>query len=1030
MKAFQVLFLFGLLGLTLAYLSYIYQNIFHVPDSRPSKESNATRNNASNIANVSDSKSSVKPVPNETTKRPNLPTAIKFNAFEQKYVDTINSQLAIPFEFNTEENWDDRVQRYVFYSVVFSSAMPKPIANRRPLPSLAKNESAILSINFFAKMALSVRNTLRLTAKEAEYFIKRTGELKVASGALVLAGSILGLIGLILAPVGGVALSATAISVITASSIATEIVGTGVDFASDMINPTEESFEKMAKSQMEMFEKQGKFLNTLLEESIVALDKSSRNMSKSELKDAEKYLYLYDMAENMDFNNATKQIFKHILRRYGGWRAFNTLRGTINYDGIDPVYLKSAENFITMPFVLKKIYKHVSYVDLMTRDYPKFVAALEGKTLFEGKPIASILVSDTSGKMSTLAAKLFKDDIDTMMKKIARFCVGCSKKAIYRQAALKVFTHYGFHTYDLDTLKTEFELKFRKVAEEVTDPSWKAFNKYFVDDLDKRPPMNKGRLSPRLKKELKKFISKMPQESGNIFGEMHSKVKDLKTRAIQKLVPNKFRTWMRANEKIVKKTFRSLGRTMHGISIGFAIYDIATGVFKIQGSGTVTDRLNEQADMIDVSLLGTISIYESITGLSLEKMFDDDQLSNTNILTGMELLSCDKFFAGTSSGIKASIKVDHANECTTKDLAKHKSLDMNEWRAYSGSVLGNCTHFPLPILDKEAKVELSLGNGGKDSACIENVNLKMNFEPAARMTCEPDQLTWIASDYDEQYSSGWMTYTSKMTAQCKTISGISQLTTYVPDKDHAGSKSPIKFGFKLKNSKTCLTEVLDKAGRDFARGSKSVYRSRNLGECFDLDIKTEDLMNDNHRGRYIEVIANNYGTDGITFIAIEFYANVGTESERFKCNLPPAGIRLDNNGTSVKCYLTKDTFEVRSLEAIKIIPRKRIASATLHICSYEMCCQTSYSYNFDQPVLLEKQLLRDCEGFQIKNNTYHIWVHDESGIGVSDLRAVSLYSSRFKMITPMSICFAKNFWRCKVRANISRFSHIEIENRF
>ena len=85
----------------------------------------------------------------------------------------------------------------------------------------------------------------------------------------------------------------------------------------------------------------------------------------------------------------------------------------------------------------------MNYVDLMTRDYPKFIAALEGEMPLKGRASFSMLVDDVSGKMPKLAAKLFKDDIDKMMKWVARFCIGCSKKTIYEQAALKVLISYG-----------------------------------------------------------------------------------------------------------------------------------------------------------------------------------------------------------------------------------------------------------------------------------------------------------------------------------------------------------------------------------------------------------------------------------------------------------------------------------------------------------------------------------------------------------------------------------------------------------
>ena len=58
-----------------------------------------------------------------------LTSTIPFNKFEKKYVKSINQQLAIPLEFSSKQHWDDKVQRYVFYSVALD-AMHKPLTKR------------------------------------------------------------------------------------------------------------------------------------------------------------------------------------------------------------------------------------------------------------------------------------------------------------------------------------------------------------------------------------------------------------------------------------------------------------------------------------------------------------------------------------------------------------------------------------------------------------------------------------------------------------------------------------------------------------------------------------------------------------------------------------------------------------------------------------------------------------------------------------------------------------------------------------
>ena len=63
---------------------------------------------------------------------------------------------------------------------------------------------------------------------------------------------------------------------------------------------------------------------------------------------------------------------------------------------------------------------------------------------------------------------------------------------------------------------------------------------------------------------------------------------------------------------------------------------------------------------------------------------------------------------------------------------------------------------------------------------------------------------------------------------------------------------------------------------------------------------------------------------------------------------------------------------------------------------------------------MEKHLIRNCEGFNIINNEYQVKLLDTFGEVVSDIEAVTLYSSRFKLITAMSNCFSESYESCKV----------------
>ena len=63
---------------------------------------------------------------------------------------------------------------------------------------------------------------------------------------------------------------------------------------------------------------------------------------------------------------------------------------------------------------------------------------------------------------------------------------------------------------------------------------------------------------------------------------------------------------------------------------------------------------------------------------------------------------------------------------------------------------------------------------------------------------------------------------------------------------------------------------------------------------------------------------------------------------------------------------------------------------------------------------MERHLIRNCEGFIIINNEYEVKLFDTFGKNVTDIEAVTLYSSRFKLITAMSNCFSESYENCKV----------------
>ena len=65
-------------------------------------------------------------------------------------------------------------------------------------------------------------------------------------------------------------------------------------------------------------------------------------------------------------------------------------------------------------------------------------------------------------------------------------------------------------------------------------------------------------------------------------------------------------------------------------------------------------------------------------------------------------------------------------------------------------------------------------------------------------------------------------------------------------------------------------------------------------------------------------------------------------------------------------------------------------------------------------MLYQDVLLRDCDGFLIENNEYSIFT--PLG-GFNLLEAVSIYSTRFKLISPMDTCYSDYFYNCQVSSN-------------
>ena len=74
--------------------------------------------------------------------------------------------------------------------------------------------------------------------------------------------------------------------------------------------------------------------------------------------------------------------------------------------------------------------------------------------------------------------------------------------------------------------------------------------------------------------------------------------------AAEKLMPKSVTKWVQRHGKLLKGAMYGIGGIMDTLTMGFGIYDVIIGAKHLSGSGTIIDRLQKQADLQDLSLLG------------------------------------------------------------------------------------------------------------------------------------------------------------------------------------------------------------------------------------------------------------------------------------------------------------------------------------------------------------------------------------------------------------------------------------------
>ena len=128
---------------------------------------------------------------------------------------------------------------------------------------------------------------------------------------------------------------------------------------------------------------------------------------------------------------------------------------------------------------------------------------------------------------------------------------------------------------------------------------------------------------------------------------------------------------------------------------------------------------------------------------------------------------------------------------------------------------------------------------------------------------------------------------------------------------------------------------------------------------------------------------------------------------KFTCRLPYKGVRIDYSRTKFVCHEMKEIYDTKSIYAIEVRLKNGYYLEFLYLTLFsgDKKCHTSsiYALYSGQTYIFEGPLLRDCQNFILSNNEYSFYVPMNSNA----IETVSLYSSRFKMISPLHTC---HFW--------------------
>ena len=518
-----------------------------------------------------------------------------------------------------------------------------------------------MNLGFYTLMSQSASHTLRSTATEAEFYIKRYGQMKTASGTLAVTSGIFGVLSIILFPFGGgIALTTASVGFGIASAM-TGVPAAVLEITNGQINESPDYYARIANNQMKMVQNQGKFLTEFLNQAYNTMDEESSKLTKKEVEDIEKFLYLFEIYNFYEDSE---------LQKPKGKTTNKVLKGYTAIKGIISAVANTHE------------------LDAIRRGYKDFKTALEAPNTLNRQ------------KAKNFMYKVFHNEMDIKAWEFA--------------------------------LDTDFEHRLvsndkSSLLADTDDWEVKSRN-HILNELSKDPEGNKLRAKTTLsKKATRAKVPKIPFWSKNV---------------AEVILPTAVVNWAKSHAKLVKSALYGVSGVLDSLTIGFGIYDIIIGTKNLQGSGTITDRLNHQANLIDSSLLGVLTVYEDLTNSSTSDLIKDT-LNNLDIVTGIELHTCNKYWGGATYGIHARMS-SKKSSCQTQDLMEYQLMHRGEWMDYNGFILGNCSHFQL-----QDEVEISLKNNGTDAICLEDLNIKTNFNPAPKLTCRlPESGVWIAKDYD------------------------------------------------------------------------------------------------------------------------------------------------------------------------------------------------------------------------------------------------------------------------------------------